>query len=106
MSMDTISDNTSGDDTLRATFEATFRATPYEWHPRLFDRNSDGQAWPGQYRVYQTDVAWDAYRAGYEHAIAKAAATVAAMIISPTDIILCADTIDEAAARIRAMVKP
>ena len=101
--MDTISDNTSGDDTLRATFEATFRATPYEWHPRLFDRNSDGQAWPGQYRVYQTDVAWDAYRAGYEHAIAKAAATVAAMIISPTDIILCADTIDEAAARIRAL---
>lgn len=36
-------------------------------------------------------------------ALEEAAALVAAMTISPTDIILCADTIDEAAARIRAL---
>ena len=98
--MDTISDNTSGtDDTLRAAFEATMRETPTS-------RCNLSRNYDGGYVVMAMEVAWTAYRAGYEHAIAKAAATVDAMIISPTDIILCADTIDEAAARIRAMVKP
>lgn len=98
--MDTISDNTScaTDDTLRAAFEAQTDAASYE----RFD-NTAPEWLRGQYKNGSTQWRWDAYRAGYEHAIAEAAATVAAMIISPTDIILCADTIDEAAARIRAL---
>ena len=97
MSMDTISDNTSGtDDTLRAAFEEHRRETRET--RELLERSRFSLS-----SKSDEHIAWLAYRAGYEHAIAKAAATVAAMIISPTDIILCADTIDEAAARIRAL---
>lgn len=87
------------DDPIRAAFEATFRAPPHEWHPRLFDRNSDGQAWPGQYRVYQTDVAWDAYRSGRAAAIEEAAQAC-------EDEATIEGIAQRCAARIRAMVKP
>lgn len=85
------------DDTLRAAFEAHFR-TRQGWCEEDLERGGRGH-----YAWRETQTAWNAYRAGYEHAIAEAAAKVDAMIISPTDIILCADTIDEAAARIRAL---
>ena len=101
MSMDTISDNTSGatDDTLRAAFEALGNALSFERYPA-----DTPTPWlRGEYKNSATHTRWIAYRAGYEHAIRDAAATVDAMITSPTDIILCADTIDEAAARIRRL---
>jgi hypothetical protein len=71
-------------DRVREAFEAHFRMLPY-------------------YCDHEVELAWIAWQASRAAALEEAAATVAAMIISPTDIILCADTIDEAAARIRAL---
>ncbi len=88
-------------DPVREAFEA--------WHLSKFRYCSSFRKGE-RYADNLTQARWDdwlaACRAARAAALEEAAATVAAMIISPTDIILCADTIDEAAARIRAMVKP
>ena len=84
-------------DPVRAAFEA--------WHLGAFSffcGLHDGD----RYVDSNTRIRWEVWQASRAAALEEAAATVAAMIISPTDIILCADTIDEAAARIRAMGKP
>lgn len=93
-------------DPVRAAFEAWFEVPPYGWDADTFRRAAPIGVWPSAYARYETEISWEAWQASRAAALEEAAATVAAMIISPTDIILCADTIDEAAARIRAMVKP
>ena len=67
MSMDTISDNTSGatDDTLRAAFEALGNALSFERYPA-----DTPTPWlRGEYKNSATHTRWIAYRAGYQHAI-------------------------------------
>lgn len=93
----------SDDDPIRAAFEAWFETSGMLSQIDKFHREPNA---PDEYYDPVTQLTWDGYRAGRAAALKEAAALVAAMVISPTGIILCADTIDEAAARIRAMVKP
>jgi hypothetical protein len=81
-------------DLVREAFEA--------WHRSKFGYQTDlcGEE---RYVSSRAHTLWEAWQASRAAALEEAAATVAAMIISPTDIILCADTIDEAAARIRKL---
>lgn len=45
----------------RDRFEALFSAPPYEW---CVDKHCGRKsAWPGQYRIYHVQAAWDAYQA-------------------------------------------
>jgi hypothetical protein len=46
----------------RAAFEELMSSPPFEY--RNFSRQSDGDAWPGQYCVYELHLAWDCYVAG------------------------------------------
>lgn len=43
----------------RAQFEAWISAPPYE---HMCDRNSDSSPWPGQYKRYETQLAWEAWQ--------------------------------------------
>lgn len=47
-------------DASRAEFEAWISAPPFE---HMCDRNSAMSAWPGQYKRYETDIAWRAWQA-------------------------------------------
>lgn len=87
-------------DPVRAAFEAWFEADALPSEADWFRREDDN---PNEYYHGVTHRAWLAWQWSRRLALEEAAAMVAAMIISPTDIILCADTIDEAAARIRAL---
>lgn len=60
--------DTTSDDTIRAAFEAQTDAASYE----RFD-NTAPEWLRGQYKNGSTQWRWDAYRAGYEHAIEDAA---------------------------------
>lgn len=54
--------------TLRDRFEARYSRPPYEWN---MDRNSmrpDISSFPGQYRDYHVQCAWEAYQAAMEDA--------------------------------------
>lgn len=44
----------------RAEFERVISRPPYE---HMCDRNSDNSAWPGQYKRYETQLAWDLWQA-------------------------------------------
>lgn len=44
----------------RKDFEAWISNPPYE---RMCDRGSPGSAWPGQYKNYETQLAWEAWQA-------------------------------------------
>ena len=46
--------------TIRQEFEATISAPPYE---HMCDRNSAASAWPGQYKRYETQLAWEMWQA-------------------------------------------
>jgi len=48
---------------LRAEFEAMFSQPPYEWDFILF---SEGSAWPGNYRHYSVQCAWEGFLAGVQ----------------------------------------
>lgn len=45
----------------REAFEAWVAAPPYE---REVDRQGEADAWPGQYRDYDLQLAWEAWQAG------------------------------------------
>lgn len=45
----------------RAEFEAWITSPPYE---KPVDVNPESSAWPGQYRAYEVQLAWEAYQAG------------------------------------------
>lgn len=45
----------------RAEFEAWITSPPYE---KPVTANPDSSGWPGQYRAYEVQLAWEAYQAG------------------------------------------
>ena len=49
----------------RIRFEVWISTSPYEYS---LDRENDDDAWPGQYKEYQVQLAWEAwlYRANHE----------------------------------------
>jgi hypothetical protein len=46
--------------TLRDEFESWISLPPFE---HMCDRNSNKSAWPGAYKRYETELAWEAYQA-------------------------------------------
>lgn len=48
------------DDEIRASFERWIGAPPFE---HMCDRNSDTSPWPGGYKRYETELAWEAWQA-------------------------------------------
>lgn len=45
---------------MQEEFQDHFRQSPYEW---TFERFADTQAWPGSYRNFSCECAWDAWQA-------------------------------------------
>lgn len=54
----------------RQAFEAFITAPPFEMGISRFD---DRGAWPGSYRSYDVDLAWQAYKAATNTALERAA---------------------------------
>jgi len=54
----------------RQAFEAFITAPPFEMGISRFD---DRGAWPGSYRSYDVDLAWQAYKAATNAALERAA---------------------------------
>ncbi len=54
-------------DELRADFEKFIGAPPYE---HMCDRAGQEAAWPGQYKRYETQLAWQAWLAATERCLA------------------------------------
>ena len=52
-----------GDDKTRAEFEELIKSSPFE---HMCDRNGDNSAWPGHYKRYETQLAWDVWQAAKE----------------------------------------
>jgi len=48
--------------TLRDAFESWISLPPFE---HMCDRNSNKSAWPGAYKRYETELAWEAYQAAH-----------------------------------------
>ena len=48
------------DDELRARFEVWISLPPFE---HSFERNEESSAWPWTYRLYVTEIAWEAWQA-------------------------------------------
>jgi hypothetical protein len=48
--------------TLRDEFESWISLPPFE---HMCDRNSNKSAWPGAYKRYETELAWEAYQAAH-----------------------------------------
>ena len=51
------------DDKTRAEFEELIKSSPFE---HMCDRNGDNSAWPGHYKRYETQLAWDVWQAAKE----------------------------------------
>lgn len=45
---------------MRSEFEKWISAPPFE---HMCDRNGEGSAWPGAYKRYETELAWEAWQA-------------------------------------------
>lgn len=50
----------SNDGLERKQFEAWISSPPFE---HMCDRNSENSAWPGAYKRYETELAWEAWQA-------------------------------------------
>lgn len=48
----------------RAQFETWISAPPYE---RSIERQGDNGSWPGQYRSYETQAAWESWQESAKH---------------------------------------
>jgi hypothetical protein len=48
--------------TLRDEFESWISLPPFE---HMCDRNSNKSAWPGAYKRYETELAWEAYQSAH-----------------------------------------
>jgi hypothetical protein len=48
---------------MREEFEAHYAQPPYEWK---FERYSDTHSWPGKYRNFSCECAWDAWQVVYK----------------------------------------
>ena len=51
------------DNKTRAEFEELIKSSPFE---HMCDRNGDNSAWPGHYKRYETQLAWDVWQAAKE----------------------------------------
>lgn len=62
--METKSDCSAGplERVVRAHFEKWISAPPFE---HMCDRNSENSAWPGAYKRYETELAWEAWQAAW-----------------------------------------
>lgn len=49
-------------DELQAEFEAWISAPPFE---HMCDKNGECSAWPGTYKRYETEIAWEAWQAAH-----------------------------------------
>lgn len=64
------------DDESRKAFELAMAAPPYERHCKRFSADA---GWPGHYRDYCTQLAWDAWQAAVEWATQRAMERCAAL---------------------------
>lgn len=60
---------------LRAAFEEHFRQMPYEWGD-WYGRFPEDSAWPGQYRKFEAQCAWEGWQAAWDAAVEASAREV------------------------------
>ena len=60
-------------DKLRARFEEEFSKSPFEFDLARFPNDPSTYGWPGSYRNYNVQCAWDGFQIGYKAAIEDAA---------------------------------
>jgi len=51
-------------DEMRKAFEAAISEPPYEHSTERCDEDSRTSSWPGQYRDYTVQLAWEMFKAG------------------------------------------
>lgn len=69
-------DNTTGSDCpaatcspLRDAFEAWISSPPFERETTRYPKDETKFAWPGSYRDYEVQIAWDAWREGAKYVL-------------------------------------
>lgn len=67
----------------RAAFEAWISAPPFELEIDRFPADERRSAWPGAYRHYPTELAWEAWQEASRHAQASAACWPASHHVNP-----------------------
>lgn len=74
----------------RAAFESWISAPPYE---RSVERQGENGSWPGQYRSYETQAAWEAWQESARQAREAAAELCDALATRAGTADECADAI-------------